>query len=197
MRIDIAPTKQELGRRAAASGGEPKPVEVAGLNTRRLLYPEFIPGADEFIFFAIASDLEQGEVYLATLRNGKAVAPVVLMKSDTAARYTGFGGGRLLFIRNDTLYSQKLDLKARKLTGEPEVVAADVASGPGRGIALGDFSVSQSGVVAWRPGKAALSQVTTFDRRGNVLGTARALRQASPPRTETDNDHGSGAPEVP
>jgi serine/threonine protein kinase len=158
----------------AAAGGELKEVEVAGLKTRRLVHPQFIAGGDDVIFLAVADDLEEGEVYLATLRNGKAVAPVRLLKSDTAARYTGFNGGRLLFIRNDTLYSQKLDLKSRKLAGEPEVVAPDVASGPGRGIALGDFSVSQNGVVVWRPGKAALSQVTTFDRHGNVLGTSGA-----------------------
>jgi len=156
----------------AAAGGQLKQVDMAGLNTRRLMNPEFIPGTDEFIFIATANELEEGEVYLATLRNGKAADPALLLKSDTAALYTGFNGGRLLFIRKDTLYAQKLDLKARKLAGEPEVVATDVASGTGRGIALGDFAVSQSGVVVWRPGTAALSQVTTFDRRGNVLGAS-------------------------
>jgi hypothetical protein len=32
--------------------------------------------------------------------------------------------------------------------------------------------VSRSGVVAWRPGRAAANQVTIFDRRGQVIGTA-------------------------
>ena len=35
-----------------------------------------------------------------------------------------------------------------------------------------DFSVSRSGVLAWRPGTAALSQVTAFDRKGTAIGTS-------------------------
>jgi hypothetical protein len=50
-----------------------------------------------------------------------------------------------------------------------------VASVPG--VHLASFSVSRAGLFAWRPGKAALNQVTIFDRRGKEIG------KAGPPTT--------------
>jgi hypothetical protein len=44
-----------------------------------------------------------------------------------------------------------------------------VASAPVNALAY--FSVSRSGLVAWRPGTQALSQVTVFDRQGKQVGT--------------------------
>ena len=98
------------------------------------------------------------------------IDPVKLMHNPTSVHYTPAGGGRMLFVRNDNLYSQRLNLKERKLEGDPELVQQDVASAPG--FALADFSVSRSGLVAWRPGTQALSQVTAFDRQGKLVGTS-------------------------
>ena len=55
----------------------------------------------------------------------------------------------------------------RRLEGDPELILQGVASGS----TVASFSVSRSGIVAWRPGKAALSQWTTFDRTGKLVGT--------------------------
>src|SRR4030095_4182690 len=85
-------------------------------------------------------------------------------------RYTPASGGRLLFVRNDNLYAQTLNRTARKLEGEPELIQQSVASSPAFHVA--HFSVSRTGVVAWRPGTAGLSQVTVFDRQGREIGTA-------------------------
>jgi len=95
---------------------------------------------------------------------------VLLMKNSTIARYTPAGGGRILFVRNDNLYSQRLNRASRKLEGEPELVQQKVASSPSFGVA--HFSVSRTGAVAWRPGTAGLSLVTIFDRQGKQIGTA-------------------------
>ena len=54
--------------------------------------PTFCPGED-FLFLFMPPDAEGGEQYLATLRDGKAVNPTLLMKNDTAASYTPAGGG--------------------------------------------------------------------------------------------------------
>jgi Tol biopolymer transport system component len=113
---------------------------------------------------------EESEIYLATLRDGRAADLVLLMKNATAARYTPAGGGRILFVRNDNLYAQKLNRTSRKLEGEPELVQQRVASSPSFGVA--HFSVSRTGAVAWRPGTAGLSLVTIFDRLGKEIGTA-------------------------
>jgi hypothetical protein len=78
--------------------------------------------------------------------------------------------GWLLFVQNDNLYAQEMDAKAGHLKGEPEIVMQSVASAPG--FYNANFSVSQSGTLAWRPGRAAVSQITWFDRQGKEIATA-------------------------
>jgi serine/threonine protein kinase len=155
-----------------AAGGVAKRIELTGLPEGGAEFPEFLAGSEDFIFYLDVYERtrEESEIYLATLRDGRAADPVLLMKNATAARYTPAGGGRILFVRNDNLYAQKLNRTARKLEGEPELVQQRVASSPSFGIT--HFSVSRSGTVAWRPGTAGLSLVTIFDRQGKEVGTA-------------------------
>src|SRR5262249_40557347 len=110
------------------------------------------------------------EVWLATLNQGSVTKTTVLLKNDTAARYTPWDGGRVLFVKNDNLYSQRLNHVSRALDGQPELVLKGVASQPG--LMRADFSVSGNGTIVWRPGHAALAQVTVFDRKGTVINTA-------------------------
>src|SRR5207237_4459705 len=93
-----------------------------------------------------------------------------LFNDDTAARYTPVDGGRVLFVRNDNLYSQRLNRSSRAVEGQAELVVRGVASQPG--LMRADFSVAQDGTVAWRPGRAALAQVTGFVRKGAIIGAA-------------------------
>jgi serine/threonine protein kinase len=155
----------------SAENGRADPLDVPGLQTGSYEYPEFLPGGSDFLFLFWPQHSEENEVYLATLRNGKVTDPVLLLKNDTAARYTPANGGRILFVRNDNLYSRKLDLKRRRLDGESQLVVEGIAAGPGSS-GEADFSVSRTGVIAFRTGRAALSQVTVLDRRGTILGTA-------------------------
>jgi Tol biopolymer transport system component len=155
-----------------AAGGVAKRIELTGLPEGGLEFPEFLPDSEDFIFYLnlLERTREESEIYLATLRDGRAADLVLLMKNATAARYTPAGGGRILFVRNDNLYAQKLNRTSRKLEGEPELVQQRVASSPSFGVA--HFSVSRTGAVAWRPGTAGLSLVTIFDRLGKEIGTA-------------------------
>jgi hypothetical protein len=161
----------------SAAGGVAKRIDAAGPPFESSVswgfsWPEFLPGSEDFLVLSgsVARGIEQSEIYLATLRDGRAADPVLLMKNATAARYTPAGGGRLLFVRNDNLYAQTLNRTARKLEGEPELIQQSVASSPAFHVA--HFSVSRTGVVAWRRGTAGLSQVTVFDRQGREIGTA-------------------------
>ena len=157
-----------------AAGGDPKRIDLTGVpqaQDRWICWPEFLPDSDEFLFLAASQETgEEADIYLATLRDGRGVDPVLLMKNATAVHYSRAGGGRILFVRNDNLYGQTLDRTARALTGEPELIQQRVASSPSFYVA--HFSVSRTGVVAWRPGTAGLSQVTIFDRQGKEVGTA-------------------------
>ena len=62
---------------------------------------------------AAAAKIEESEIYLATLRDGRVADFVLLMKNATAVRCTPAGGGRILFVRNDNLYAQSLNRNTR------------------------------------------------------------------------------------
>jgi serine/threonine protein kinase len=150
-------------------GGALTRAAVPGLKGGGYYFPEFLPDSSDFLFAFRPDGASGAEIFLATLQNGKIIKPVRLMQNPTAAHYTPAGGGRVLFVRNDNLYSQRLNLRERKLEGDPDLVQTGVASSTS--VAEADFSVSRSGLVAWRPGTQALSQVTAFDRQGKQVGT--------------------------
>lgn len=94
-----------------SAGGKAFPVEVPGLKDGRYYNPEFLPDSEDFLFAFTPTDSEGAQIFMATLRDGKAVDPGLLFSNDTAAAFTSTGGGRILFVRNDNLYAQKLDIK--------------------------------------------------------------------------------------
>jgi hypothetical protein len=77
-----------------AAGGVATRVDVRGSpfdnssGVLSLAWPEFLPGGEEFLVMSVsvARGIEQTEIYLATLRDGRAVDPVLLMKNATTAR---------------------------------------------------------------------------------------------------------------
>src|SRR5579862_313061 len=153
-----------------AAGGTPQPIRVPGLKEGGYYNPEFLPGGQDFLFEFAASDLEGAQVYIATLRDDIAVNLQLLLDNETAAAFTPAGGGRILYVRNDNLYSQKLDRKARKLVGDPELLQERVATFVGPRNAY--FSVSRTGTLVWREGTTMVSQATAFDRTGKRTGIA-------------------------
>lgn len=134
--------------------------------------PRFIPGTEDFIVLHRPAGEAIGDVWLATLSDGAISNVSILMKNATAARYTPAGDGHLLYVKNDSLYAQSLDIGSRRLVGDPKLVAKGVASQPSGSIATADFSVSQNGVIAWRSGRAGISQIAVFDRTGKQVAIA-------------------------
>jgi serine/threonine protein kinase len=153
-----------------AAGGVPKRLDLMLPEAIFSWWPQFLPGSEDFLLLTTGMKADELGIYFGTLRDGRIADPVLLMKNATAARYTPAGGGRILFVRNDNLYAQTLNRTARRLEGTPELIQQRVASSPAFWVA--HFSVSRTGVVAWRPGTAGLSQVTTFDRQGKEIGTS-------------------------
>jgi Tol biopolymer transport system component len=149
-------------------GGALTRVAAPGLKDGSFLYPEFLPNSSEFLFAFRPDGALEVEIFLATLQHGNVINPARLMQNPTAVHFTPAGGGRILFVRNNDLYSQRFNVKDRKLEGDAELVQEGVATARS---AFPEFSVSRSGVIAWRPGTQALSQVTVFDRQGRQVGT--------------------------
>jgi hypothetical protein len=138
-------------------------------NADGFLYPEFIHGTGYFLAWR-TDERGVGEVCLNTMSGGVQTAMVPLFKNATAARYTPSGGGRVLFVKDDILYAQRLNLVTRAVEGEPELMVRGVASQPV--LARADFSVADNGTIAWRPGRAGMAQATAFDRQGREAGVS-------------------------
>jgi eukaryotic-like serine/threonine-protein kinase len=147
-----------------AGGSEPRQVDLPGVKEAGTGYssPWFLPGGEEFLIGFRPRGSAETEFYLATLRDGSVVDPVLLMKNANDVRYTAAGGGRIVFARDSNLYARRLNRTTRRLEGDEELIVENVATS----------AVSLNGIVAWRPGRPQPAQVTIFDRRGTPIGTA-------------------------
>ena len=161
-----------------ADGRTERKLEVPGLKEGHFYSPEFLPGGDEFLFTFVPTDGDGAQVYIGSFRDGKVLEPKLLLENETAASYTPAGGGRILFVRNDNLYCQRLDRKGRRISGDPELLEEHVASIAE--LRRGYFSVSRTGDIVWRSGGAVVAQATVFDRQGNrvaLAGTPAAVNE--------------------
>ena len=162
---------------APASGGPAVPLPSPGGSVAFVtaFWPHFLPDGEHFIFSARDPSLPENAtaergIYLAAWSGAQWKRKPVLLKANmNEARYSAMHGGCLLYVQNDNLYAQRLNLGEAKLEGDPELVQAQIATSVD--LASSHFSVSSNGVLAWRPGRAVLSQLTWFDRDGKSTGT--------------------------
>ena len=118
------------------------------------------------MFYATGTP-ETAGIYLGSLDSSQTKR---LAAADTAGVYSP--DGWLLFIRAGALLAQRLDLGRGELTGDLVTIADPVAFNPG--LNVGAFSVSASGLVAYRSGGAGQRQLMWFDSSGKALGNLGA-----------------------
>ena len=145
-----------------APGGTPVPVTKMEKGVGSHRYPSFLPNGRQFLFFAQGTGDAQG-IYLGSLDSTESK---FLTAADTAGAY--LEPGWLLYMRQGGLVARRFDASTGVLTGDPVVIADPVGSEPTLGV--GAFSVSLTGVVAYRSGSAVRRQLTWFDRSGKPVG---------------------------
>ncbi len=151
-------------------GGAPAP--VTSLNQSRQesshQWPYFLPDGRRFLYLVWSAQAEARGIYLGSL-DGQPARRV--MPSDWGVvQVPDDSGGSLLFLRGRTLMRQSFDPNSARLSGEPAPIAEQVwydETTPG----LTSFSVSETGVLAYRSGGVRSTQLTWHDRAGRVLGT--------------------------
>ena len=171
--------------RVAATGGTPQPVTVndPGDESAARTWPVFLSDNRHFIYHL--SSRGEEATYLASLDNPAASR---LIESPFPAKYVA--PGYLLFIRGTALIAQRLDGPTWAFTGEPMVIARDVA--PGYVGGMPSFSASANGVLAFVPSRAGTSgQLTWYGANGRPLGHIQ-----QPPRVEYLNPALSRSGEV-
>lgn len=159
-------------RRVSAEGGVP--VAVTAYNPQTDIqhnFPQFLPDGRRFLYWVRGSQPAASGVYSGSLDIlPEKQAHQQILASPTNALYVSSSheaAGHLLFQRGRTLFAQPFDTAQMALTGKPRAIAENV----GARSALGEFSVSGSGVLATSPAGGLFRTVTLMSRKGEVIST--------------------------
>ena len=153
--------------RIPAAGGEPSPLtrpESPKQTSHR--FPQFLPDGRHFLYYAQGIPESRG-IYIGDLQGSETRR---LLDADSAAVYAA--PGRLLFVRQGTLFAQDFDAARLELRGNAFPVAERIALDTG---AQGSAAVSAStaGPFVYRTGSAGgLRQFVWLDRSGKDIGKA-------------------------
>jgi eukaryotic-like serine/threonine-protein kinase len=162
--------------RVSASGGVAAPVTILDRSRQEGAhrFPRFLPDGHRFLYLRISNKPENLGIYVGSIDTKpeeQSLKPLLL--TDRQAMYApslAGGPGRLVFLRDTTLFAQPFDPARLELSGEPVPVADQVGSFAEANAGL--FSVSASGVLAYRVGAGGgQRRLTWFDPQGKVVGT--------------------------
>ena len=150
--------------RGPAGGGVPVRIIASTGSLRQLLRsPDFLPDGRHFLI----RDAE--EIYAASLES-KSLKPLVATATQAVhASSQDLRKGYLLFMQERTLMAQPFDSGGLELTGQPAVIAEQVADSEDELGGKAAFSTSATGVLVYQRGAALNSQLTWFDREGKML----------------------------
>jgi Tol biopolymer transport system component len=163
--IVFAPKSADALYRVPAGGGTPVPLTTLDAARKEIshTYPRFLPDGRHFLYLAYGPQRESAGIYVGALDSNQTK---LLVNADASAAYAP--PGYLVFLRDRTLMAQGFDADRLELKGEPFPVAEQVDR-LGTRDAL--FSVSETGVLAYRSGSSDNTQLIWFDREGKQLGT--------------------------
>jgi Tol biopolymer transport system component len=121
-------------------------------------FPQFLPDGRLFIWFVRSSDPAKEGIYLGSLDSSERT---LLVASRSSAQHAE--PGRLLYVVQGTLLAASLDLRSRRLAGDPVQVANDVATSSNFYSA---FSVSTGGVLAYAERDPASDELVWVNKKG-------------------------------
>jgi serine/threonine protein kinase/Tol biopolymer transport system component len=135
--------------------------------------PWFLPDGRRFLYTVNSNPgaTKRCELRLGSLDSKESRTVTQL---DSRAEYSPTG--HLVYARESALFTQRFDEKNARLMGEPVLVADDVNYFLNTAEAA--FSVSQTGVLAYRPGLSP-SKLTWFGRDGKDLGQLGQLSMST------------------
>jgi eukaryotic-like serine/threonine-protein kinase len=126
-------------------------------------WPYFLPNGRHFLYLGTEGDEPYGKVYAASLDSPDAK---LIVEENSGAAYAN---GYLFFIKDNNLVAQPFDPDHLTLSGNPVPVASKVEYYDGK--SLGNFSVSENGVLVYRGAYSTPSRLVWLDRAGKQLTT--------------------------
>jgi Tol biopolymer transport system component len=163
--ILFAPGIHDVVYRVPEGGGRATP--VTKINTPGVFaggrWPYFLPDGRHFLYMANEGNEQKGKVMAASLDSSD--THVVLDESTNAE----YANGHLSFVKDGNLVAQSFDLRGQRLKGNPVPVVSGVEYFPPK--SLGNFSVSENGLLVYRAAYQSHSKFTWLDRSGRQLGS--------------------------
>jgi Tol biopolymer transport system component len=147
--------------RVSAAGGVPSPLLPLDAAHQEIAHawPKFLPDGRHFLYFSRSANPALHAICVGSL-DGK-----VRKRLLTSASHAQYGSGHLLYVVDDALVAQPFDAERLALAGDPFPVAGAGRGGYGQAA----FSVSSSGVLAYRSRLSAELQLVWIDRSGKRL----------------------------
>jgi hypothetical protein len=144
------------------------------------MFPSFLPDGNHFLFLG-ADRSGAGALYAGSL-DAAGAKPLLRKGGWLDSRVEYAPPGYLLGLNENTLFAHVFDARAERLEGRPIRIAENV----GRFARGGRFSVSQNGVLVYRPAGGAGSRLAWFDRAGHSLEPVGAPAEYSDLRLSPD-----------
>jgi eukaryotic-like serine/threonine-protein kinase len=157
--IIFSPTSTSALVRVDSAGGTPVPLTTLDSKESSHRWPEFLPDGKHFLYFAHGMTNTDSGIYLAALDTKKGK---LLLRNDSNAVYAS---GHLLFVRDNTLVAQHLNLRSLALEGEAKPLADHVAVNTD--VWRGILTVSANGELLYQHGSASGgSRLVWYDAAG-------------------------------
>jgi serine/threonine protein kinase/Tol biopolymer transport system component len=148
--------------RVSARGGVVTPIDLADTSFSR--WPSFLPDGRQFLYVGRFQPSETSQsLIVGSIEPGAPPRRIMAFVGSGAVAANGV----LLFVKDGSLVQQRFDLDRLEVTGEATIIVGEVLDSPGFGRA--DFSVSQTGVLAFRSASNRSNQFAWFDRSGNLM----------------------------
>jgi eukaryotic-like serine/threonine-protein kinase len=163
--ILFTPGIHDLIYRVPDGGGQPVPVtrvKKQGVYAGGR-WPYFLPDGRHFLYLGTEGDEPIGKVYAASLDSPEAK---LIVEENSGAAYAN---GYLFFTKDNNLVAQPFDPDHLTLSGNPVPVAPKVEYYDAK--SLGNFSLSENGVLVYRGAYSTPSRLVWLDRSGKQLTT--------------------------
>ena len=145
-----------------ADGGTPAPLTKLDPATNQAAHrnASFLPDGRQFLYQSVPDKI----VWVGLLDGAP---PKHLLTADARAVFAP--PDWVLFVHQNTLFAQRVDLARLKMLDQPRQIAEDVRTNEANGRSA--FTVSSNGILVYRTGDRNQDGVLTwFDRSGNILG---------------------------
>ena len=126
-------------------------------------FPSFLPDGQRFLYVAVSSAADNSGVYVGSLASTERTR---IFSGVVKAAFSP--PEHILFMRDDTLMTQRFDPNSLVLSGDPIPVADPVGANIQNSAA--GFTVSESGVLAYRSRDARNRLLAIVDRSGAQTG---------------------------